>query len=53
VYPVIARAVEEGIGFGLNRAFKHTNHPTREALVAHIEREVMNTLDEVLDYGDE
>lgn len=49
-YLVIARAVEEGIRFGVGRAFKHTARPSREAIEENVEREVMNALSEVLDY---
>jgi hypothetical protein len=48
VYVVIQRAVEEGIAFGLNRAYKHTDSPSRDTLVENIEREVMNSLYEVI-----
>lgn len=50
LYKVISRAVEEGVAYGVNRAFKYSDAPSRESLQEHIEREVMNTLDEVIDF---
>ncbi len=52
LYPVIARAVAEGVGWGISRAHKHTDKPSRDVLAENIEREVMNALSEILDYGD-
>lgn len=47
---VIERAIEEGIGFGLNRAFKHTDNPTREAIAAALEIAIMGSIDEVVSF---
>ncbi len=52
LYPVIERAVHEGAAYGVMRAHKHTDHPGREVLVENVEREVMNSLSEILDYGE-
>ena len=52
LYTVISRAVNEGVNYGVNRAFKYSDTPNHESLVEHIEREVMNSLDEVIEYGD-
>jgi hypothetical protein len=49
VYPVLSRAIEEGVRCGLNRGFKYSDKPTREDLAEQIEREVMNALGEVFD----
>ncbi len=49
-YAVIARAVEEGVAYGLTRAHKHTNRPSREMLQEAIERAVLNDLCEVLQF---
>ena len=51
LYTVISRAVEEGVGYGVARAFKYSDAPSRESLIDHVAREVMNSLDEVVDYG--
>ena len=44
---VLERAVEEGIAYGLTRAFKHTAKPTREQIADAIEIAVMGSIDEV------
>lgn len=49
-YKLIARAVEEGVAYGVNRAFKHTDNPSVETLRDNIEREVMNALCDILDF---
>jgi hypothetical protein len=44
LYKMIEMAVDQGIGHGLNRAFKHTDQPTRCQMHTEIEREVMNSI---------
>jgi len=51
-YEIIARAVEEGVKFGLMHAYKHTESPTQESLAECVERDVMAALDEVIDFGE-
>ena len=52
IYTVISRAVEEGITYGINRAYKHTDTPSRDILEQEIGIAVMNALAEVVDYGE-
>jgi len=52
VYHVIERAVDEGVCYGYSRAHKHTDAPTEETLKNEIEQAVMNSLCEVLEFGD-
>lgn len=52
-YVVIARAVEEGVACGWRRAHKHTDSPGEEAILEHIEREVMGALCEALNFDDQ
>lgn len=52
-YAVVARAVEEGAAIGARRAFKHVDCPTPEQIAESVEREVLNALCEVIDFGDE
>lgn len=52
-YAVIARAVEEGVVYGISRAHKHTDHPSREELREAIEQAVLNDLCEVLRFDAE
>ena len=51
-YKLISRAVEEGITFGLNRAYKHTPTPKRETIDDSIHQEIMNALCEVFKFSD-
>ena len=53
IYAIVRRAVDEGVAYGLTRAHKHGDRPSREALHEHIGREVINALCEVIDFGDE
>lgn len=53
IYPVLARCVEEGVGYGMHRAFKHTETPSHEAICEQVEQAVMNALCEALDLGEE
>ena len=43
-YRVLQEAIETGIAFGIGRAFKHTDVPSREFLHENLEREIMNSL---------
>jgi hypothetical protein len=52
-YEIISRAVEEGVGYGYRRAYKHTDKPTEAHMTTEIENAVMNSLTEVLIYGPE
>ena len=49
-YKIVEMAVGQGIGFGLNRAFKHTDEPTREQIHAEVEREIMLALSEYFEF---
>jgi len=51
-YSIIADAVSRGVGFGVQRAFKHDEAPPADTIGEHVEREVMNALAEVIDFGD-
>lgn len=51
-YPIVQRAVEEGAAYGVNRAFKHTDAPTREGIVEAVVMAVMGDLCEVMDFDD-
>jgi len=52
-YAVISRAVEEGVAYGLRRAWKHDDSPNEEALQQHVESAVMNSLCEVIKFSEE
>lgn len=51
-YDIVTRAVEEGVGFGITRAYKHSEAPTREALVDAVEQEVKANLCDVINFND-
>lgn len=52
-YEIVCRAVEEGIGYGYRRAYKHTATPDENALKEEIYCAVMNELCEVLWFTDD
>lgn len=47
-YKIIARAVEEGINYGWNRAHKHVDTPNEHHIKQEIEQAVLNSLSELL-----
>lgn len=51
-YAVVTRAIEEGIGYGWNRAHKHTATPDEQTIKTEIENAVRNALSEILVYPD-
>ena len=51
-WKIIEMAVDQGVECGLNRAFKHTDEPTREQIHAEVEREVMNIICEYFEFND-
>ena len=54
-YPVIARAVEEGVAYGLQRYNKYNDPDVPggdDAIAEHVEREVLNALCEVIEFDD-
>lgn len=51
-YDIVSRAVEEGIAYGYNRAFKHTDNPLPESIKHEIFNSVMSSLTDVLIFDD-
>ena len=51
-YTIVSRAVEEGVAYGIQRAYKYADVPERENFQAHIERAVLGALDEIIDFGE-
>jgi hypothetical protein len=49
LYPLLARAVEEGIAYGYRRAHKHVDDPGADAIRTAIHDAVMAELVEILD----
>jgi hypothetical protein len=48
VYRVVARAVEEGVAYGYERAHKYDDKPSEETIQDQIEQAVMAALSEVV-----
>lgn len=46
MYPVLEMCIENGTRRGINRAYKHTDEPSREAVEENIIREIMNEIHE-------
>lgn len=42
---VLEMAIEEGVRFGYNRAFKHVENPHEDAIADSIVTEIFNSLD--------
>jgi len=53
VYNILDRAIEEGVAYGYNRAYKHTDTPTPEQVMREIETAVMNEICEVFDLSND
>jgi hypothetical protein len=43
-YELLDRCIADGVRYGLNRAYKHTDAPTQEQMEAEIENAVMNEI---------
>lgn len=52
-YNIISDAVEMGINYGYMRAHKYNDKPTEQDFKAAIQDGIMNSLSEVIDYGNE
>lgn len=39
---VLDHCLETGVKFGINRAFKHDDNPSREVIEENVTREIMN-----------
>jgi hypothetical protein len=52
VYKVVSRAVEEGIEFGWNRAHKHNDKPTPDAIKNAVYDAIMHELSDLILFGD-
>jgi hypothetical protein len=55
LWPVVSRAVEEGVAHGLRRSNKYNDEAPvdTDRAAEHLQREIMNALCEVLNFGDE
>ena len=53
VYPLLVAAIEAGVAYGLHRAYKHTDAPTREQMAEALEQAVINEILERFEIDDE
>lgn len=57
VYTIVSRAVEDGVLYGIHRAYKHRDDPPAEDLVATLTEQIVNTvmleLSGVIEWGDD
>ncbi len=51
-YSIIAEAVEVGAALGVNRAYKHTDKPDREAIANAVSEAIMGALCDVLSFDE-
>ena len=43
-YQVLQMCIENGLAFGLNRAYKHTDEPTKDQILDAIEQALMEEI---------
>lgn len=53
VYDLLRDAVENGAAMGVRRAYKHTENPSQDAIIASVENEVMLAIGNIFDFSDE
>lgn len=51
-YQVLTMAVEEGVAYGVHRAYKHSDNPTQEYMTNCIADAVLNSICEWFDLED-
>lgn len=49
VWPILTRAIEEGIAYGYQRAYKHTDNPTEEQVKDAIFGGVIDAITDVFE----
>lgn len=52
-YDVLKMAIEEGVAYGVKRAFKHTDTPFESTIKTEVEIAVMASISEWFDFDDE
>lgn len=52
-YRLLDRAVEEGVRYGYMRAYKYTDTPSKEGIIADIHQAVMHELCEIMDFDND
>ena len=51
-YELISRAVDSGLEYGVNRAFKHTDTPSRETIMGEARNAIMVELSTIIHWND-
>lgn len=52
-YDLIRDAVEAGVACGYRRAHKHVDKPEEDQIIESIQREIMNSLCEIIEFDSE
>lgn len=52
IYNILADKIEDGINWGWAHAHKHSDTPSEQTIKDYIHNDIMNSLSEVIDYGD-
>lgn len=52
-YPVLSRAVEEGVAYGWTRAHKHTDNPSEDSVKDAIADAVMSSIGEFFTFDED
>ena len=50
---VLETAIKQGVFYGYSRAHKHVENPTEGAIIDSIVEQVMNSLDDWFEFGEE
>ena len=50
---VLETAIKQGVSYGYQRAHKHVENPTEGAIIDSIVEQVMNSLDDWFEFGEE
>ena len=53
LHKVLEIAVEQGVSYGYQRAHKHVENPTEGTIIDSIVEQVMNSLDDWFEFGEE
>ncbi len=53
IYPVLEMCINAGVNLGYNRAFKHNDHPTENAIKESIHQAITNEIYEWFDFEDD
>ena len=50
---VLETAIKQGVSYGYSRAHKHVENPTEAAIIDSIVKQVINSLDDWFEFGEE